>query len=582
MPILTYDGHDFLLDGQPYIILSGAMHYPRIPRAYWYDRMLKLKECGFNTVETYTFWNLHEPREGVFCFDGICDIEAYVETAASLGLNVILRPGPYVCAEWECGGLPAWLLSDDRIQLRCSDPLYLEKVRHYFAELFRRLRPHFAGNGGNIIMCQIENEYGSFGDDSDYLRAIVEMYREFDVNCLLYTADGTCSWMLSGGTLDDFVCVANFGSRVRSEFAALNAFRPGQPTMCGEFWCGWFDHWFEEHHTRSAEEIAAQFLEIADAHASVNFYMFHGGTNFGFWNGANYSQFYQPTVTSYDYCAPLSEAGDRTPAYYAIRELIQTHFHPVPPLTAQESPKKAYGDVALTEQALLFEQVQHLGQTVHRPAPVYMEALGQSLGYLLYSTVVRGPIEPLPLILEGLHDRALIFIDGEFRGIVNPPHKEDQPELSLKKGEAARIDILVENMGRVNYGPHFADHKGLHRVRLGQRFHFGWDMTPMEMDDFSALVYAPYRDVGRQPQFLRGHFTIDDTPQDTFVRLDSFRKGFVVVNGQNLGRYFNEAGPQKTLYLPAPFLHTGDNEILVFESDATDSPVVTLTDTPLL
>lgn len=582
MPILTYDSHDFLLDGQPYTILSGAMHYPRIPRAYWYDRMLKLKECGFNTVETYTFWNLHEPKEGVFRFDGICDIEAYVETAASLGLNVILRPGPYVCAEWECGGLPAWLLSYDGMQLRCSDPLYLEKVRHYFAELFRRLRPHFAGNGGNIIMCQIENEYGSFGDDSDYLRAIVQMYREFDVNCLLYTADGTCSWMLSGGTLDDFVCVANFGSRVRSEFAALNAFRPGQPTMCGEFWCGWFDHWFEEHHTRSAEEISAQFLEIADAHASVNFYMFHGGTNFGFWNGANYSQFYQPTVTSYDYCAPLSEAGDRTPAYYAIRELIQTHFHPVPPLTAQESPKKAYGDVVLTEQALLFEQVQHLGQTVRRPAPVYMEALGQSQGYLLYSSVVRGPIEPLPLILDGLHDRALIFIDGEFRGVVNPPHQEDQPQLSLQRGESARIDILVENMGRVNYGTHFADRKGLHRVRLGQRFHFGWDMTPMEMDDFSALLYTPYRDVGHQPQFLRGHFTIDGAPQDTFVRLDGFRKGFVVVNGRNIGRYFNEAGPQKTLYLPAPFLHTGDNEILVFESDALDAPVITLTDTPLL
>ena len=582
MPEFTYNDRDFLMDGQPYTVLSGAMHYPRIPRAYWRDRMLKLKECGFNTVETYTFWNLHEPKEGEFHFDGICDIEAYVETAASLGLNVILRPGPYVCAEWECGGFPAWLLAYDGMHLRCNDPLYLEKVRAYFAELFRRLRPHFAGNGGNIIMCQIENEYGSFGDDKDYLRALAQMYRDFGVNCLLYTADGTCSWMLSGGTLDEYICVANFGSRVQSEFAALNAFRPGQPTMCGEFWCGWFDHWYETHHTRTAEDIAAQFTEIAEAHASVNFYMFHGGTNFGFWNGANYDKWLQPTVTSYDYCAPLTEAGDRTPAYYAIRDLVAHHFHPVPPLTAQESKKAAYGAVTLSEQALLFEQTQCLGQTIRRPAPVYMEYLGQNFGYTLYSSVVSGPIGTLPLILEGAADRALIFINGVFRGIVEPPHHSDQPELTLEKGEHARIDILVENMGRVNYGTHFADHKGLRGVRLGQRFHFGWAITPMEMDDFSALTFAPCTPISRQPVFLRGTLEIVGEPCDTFVRLDGFHKGFVVVNGFNIGRFYNDAGPQKTLYLPAPFLRAGRNEIIVFESDETSSNIITLTDTPVL
>lgn len=582
MSDFSYNGHDFTMNGKPYPVLSGAMHYFRIPRAYWYDRLLKLKECGFNTVETYTCWNLHEPREGEFHFDGMLDIAAYVEIAASLGLNVILRPGPYICAEWECGGFPAWLLAYDGMKLRCNDPLYLEKVRSYYAQLLGRLRPYFVGNGGNIIMCQIENEYGSFGDDKDYLRAIAQMYRDFDVNCLLYTSDGACSWMLSGGTLDEYVCVANFGSNAKGQFAALNAFREGQPTMCGEFWCGWFDHWYEQHHTRPASEIAQQFTEITDAHASVNFYMFHGGTNFGFWNGANHAECYQPTVTSYDYCALLSEAGDRTEAYYAVRNLISEHYGSVPALTASESEKCAYGALKLNEQALLFEQVAHLGKTIRRPTPVYMEYLGQGFGYTLYSTVVSGPIEPLPLILDGIRDRALIFIDGEYRGLVETTRTVETPTISLGKGESAKIDILVENMGRVNYGVHFGDHKGIDRVRLGQRFHYGWEMTPMEMDDLSALTYAPYREVGRQPQFLRGTLHIDGAPQDTFLRLDGFGKGFVTVNGFNIGRYFNAAGPQKTLYVPAPFLHAGDNEIVVFESDATETNTVVFTDTPEL
>ena len=582
MSDFSYNGHDFTMDGKPYSVLSGAMHYFRIPRAYWHDRLLKLKECGFNTVETYTCWNLHEPREGEFHFDGMLDIAAYVEIAASLGLNVILRPGPYICAEWEFGGFPAWLLAYDGMKLRCSDPLYLEKVRRYYAQLLGRLRPYFAGNGGNIIMCQIENEYGSFGDDKDYLRAIAQMYRDFDVSCLLYTSDGACSWMLSGGTLDEYVCVANFGSNAKGQFAALNAFREGQPTMCGEFWCGWFDHWYEQHHTRPASEIAQQFTEITDAHASVNFYMFHGGTNFGFWNGANHAECYQPTVTSYDYCALLSEAGDRTEAYFAVRNLICEHYGSVPALTASESEKCAYGALMLNEQALLFEQVAHLGKTIRRPTPVYMEYLGQNFGYTLYSTVVNGPIEPLPLILDGIRDRALIFIDGEYRGLVETTRTVETPTISLGKGESAKVDILVENMGRVNYGVHFGDHKGIDRVRLGQRFHYGWEMTPMEMDDLSALTYAPYRAVGRQPQFLRGTLHIDGAPRDTFLRLDGFGKGFVTVNGFNIGRYFNAAGPQKTLYVPAPFLHAGDNEIVVFESDATETNTVFFTDTPEL
>jgi len=583
MPAFSYNGRDFTMDGKPYPVLSGAMHYFRIPREYWTDRLRKLKECGFNTVETYTCWNLHEPKEGQFCFDGMLDLPAYVQTAADLGLNVILRPGPYICAEWEFGGFPGWLMAYDKIQLRCNDPLYLSKVERYLKELLGRLQPHFSGNGGNIIMCQIENEYGSFGDDKDYLRAIAKIYRDCGVNCQLYTSDGACSWMLSGGTLDEYICVANFGSGAKGQFEALNRFRPGQPTMCGEFWCGWFDHWYEEHHTRPAAEIAQQFTEITDAHASVNFYMFHGGTNFNFWNGANFHDKYEPTITSYDYCALLSEAGDRTEAYYAVRELIEkTYGHSVP-LTASESVKAAYGKIELTEQAFLLPQRNKLGETVRRAKPVFMEDLGQNFGYTLYSTTINGPIEEgLPLVLDPMRDRALVYIDGQRCGKAEYTRNSELPTIKLEKGESIKLDILTENMGRVNYGPMFGlDRKGLGGVRLGQRWHYGWDIIPMEMEDLSGLEYTPWQAIDDQPQFLRGTLTIDE-PHDTFLRLDGFSKGFVLVNGFNIGRYFNTAGPQKTLYVPAPFLKAGENEIIVFESDGTPTNVIEFTDTPEL
>ena len=243
MGILTYKDKDFYMDGERYTVISGAMHYFRIPREYWYDRLLKLKECGFNTVETYTCWNLHEKVEGKFDFSGMLDVGAYIKTAKELGLNVILRPGPYICAEWDFGGLPAWLLTHESIPLRCYNEEFIALVRRYYEALFNEVRPYLAVNGGNVVMLQVENEYGSYGDDKEYLRAIVDIYRDCGVDCQLFTSDGATSFMLNGGTLPDFPCVANFGSKPADNFAALEKFRPGQPTMCGEFWCGWFDHW---------------------------------------------------------------------------------------------------------------------------------------------------------------------------------------------------------------------------------------------------------------------------------------------------------------------------------------------------
>ncbi len=575
MSTFTFNGKDFLLDGKPFVVLSGAMHYWRIVPEYWEDRLMKLKACGFNTVETYVPWNLHERKEGTFDFSGNLDIVKYIETAQKLGLYVIVRPGPYICAEHEFGGLPSWLLSYQNMALRCNDPLYLEKVRPYYRELLTRIRPYLITNGGRIIMVQIENEYGSYGNDKEYLHAVADIYKEYGMDCQLYTSDGPCYWMLTGGTLPEYPCVANFGSNPVGAFEILNDFRPNQPTMCGEYWCGWFDHWGEAHHTREAEELADSIVPMLDMGASFNFYMFHGGTNFGFTNGANHSGEFQPTITSYDYCSPVSECGDLTPAFFAVRDRIAKATGVMPELNVGNLPKAAYGKLTLTERAPLFDNLDVLGTVTHAAAPKSMEEVGQDFGYILYSSEFFGPMEELPLELGHVHDRAHIYLDGKFAGLRERSGRKDEVKIKLGKGETQKIDILVENCGRVNYGPKLFDRKGIYDgIRLGQMFHFGWDMTSMTMDDLSGLRYNDNTASDGMPSFLRGNLVIDSKPADTFIRLDGFHKGFIMVNGFNIGRYWNDRGPQKTLYIPAPLLREGDNEIIVFESDSYEAPVV--------
>ncbi len=597
MGILTCNDRSFLMDGKPYTIVSGAMHYFRIPREYWRDRLLKLKECGFNTVETYTCWNLHEKREGEFDFSGMLDVAAYVDEAKALGLNVILRPGPYICSEWEFGGLPAWLLRYEDMAIRCFDPAFLEKVSRYYHALFEQLSPRLSTRGGNIIMVQIENEYGSYGNDKDYLRAIEKIYRECGVDVTLFTSDGACWWMLGGGTLPDHLCVANFGSNPKGNFAMLEKFRPDQPKMCGEYWCGWFDHWYEKHHVRTAEEVAGLFRDMLEAGASLNFYMFHGGTNFGFMNGANGGEQYQPTVTSYDYNALLSEAGDLTPAYFAVRQINEEFFGKLPPLTVKNSEKAAYGTVKLTEKAFILDAAKAMAEPVCSAAPKWQESIGQSVGFTLYSTTVRGPREEMTLGADAVHDRAVVYFDGEKKGIIERTRREDRVTVKLGRDEAVRMDILVENMGRINYGPQMRDRKGMVGIRFGQQNHYGWEMIPLEMtaEQLARIPFVPYAanavceanaacaafaDGVEKSSFLRGTLTIGDEPKDTFIRLDGFHHGFVAVNGFNLGRYYNDAGPQKTLYCPAPMLRRGENEIIVFETDSCDRSEILFTDTP--
>ena len=584
MGILTYNNKEFLMDNKPYEIISGAMHYFRIVPEYWLDRLTKLKACGFNTVETYIPWNMHEREEGKFDFTGILDLDKYISIAESLDLNVIVRPGPYICAEWELGGMPSWLLKYENIVLRSRDELFISKLRPYLEAVFDVIRPHLCTNGGRVIMLQVENEYGSYGDDKVYLNRVKDIYLESGMDCCLFTSDGAEPTMLSGGTIDGLLSVANFGSRPDANFDVLKAFRPNEPTMCGEFWCGWFDHWYEDHHVRTAEETVRDLESMLKRKASFNFYMFHGGTNFGFSNGANHTGTeYQPTITSYDYSSPLSESGDLTDTYFAVRDILSKYRGAAPDIKVENSKKMAYGKLYPSEKAGLFENIDNLSVPVHSASPKTMEELGQDFGYILYSTEVKDAVENKELSFN-VHDRANIYFNGKKKGLFERTRIKDKIVLNQTYGDSTKIDILVENMGRVNYGLKLLDKKGIiGGVHFDLRFHFGWDSRCLKMENTDKLVYSPIEGEIKEDLPVFYKFILDtEEPADTFIEMKNFTKGFVLVNGFNIGRYFNLAGPQKTLYIPAPLLKNGKNEIVVFESDYCENPYIESTDVPNL
>ena len=378
---------------------------------------MKLKECGFNCVETYVAWNLHEPKEGKFCFDGELDLGEFLDIAKKLGLYVVLRPGPYICAEWEFGGFPAWLLSYDGIRLRCNDELYFSKLEAWSRELFKVVTPRLITNGGNILMVQVENEYGSYGNDLSYLERLRDLYKELGVNTVMFTTDGYEDGFMESSRIDGCPAFYNFGSDTKKQMDRLAEKMPNQPLMCAEFWCGWFDHWYENHHMRSAESICAAFEPFLEYGYHFNFYMFHGGTNFGFMNGANNHTEFDPTVTSYDYNALLTEAGDRTQQYYGVRDLMIKYGVDVPPLTAQESKKIAYGDVTFTAAAKLFDNMTALGTSTKSHFPMTMEKLGQSYGYVWYESELPILLKDHYLVFDGLGDRAIVYCEkGDIYG----------------------------------------------------------------------------------------------------------------------------------------------------------------------
>ncbi len=586
MGILKEKDGQFLLKGEPFRILSGAIHYFRVPPEYWEDRLKKLRACGFNTVETYVCWNLHERQEGKFDFSGRLDLKRFLQTAKELGLYVILRPGPFICAEWEFGGLPAWLLRYRGMHLRSSDPVFLTKTKRYLRRVLREIDSFLSAKGGPVIALQVENEYGSYGGDKDYLNALYRFYLDNGIDEFFFTSDGTDPLMLQSGTLPPVLAAVNFGSRSDLAYRAQQAFQPGRPFFCAEYWGGWFDHWYEKHHTRSAASVIEDLDRLLSFGGSFNIFPFHGGTNFGYTNGANldgptHDGAYMPTVTSYDYGAPLSESGEMTDKYYGLQALLAKHFGPPPEIEVTQPTYRNYGGVWLTEQFPLLTRADRLASPVISADPPTMEELGQDFGFLLYRHLLTGPFGEKQLRLPRLHDRAQIFINGKPVGVQERTgRRNDTVTLSLGEGETAELAILVENMGRVNYGPKLWDEKGLlGGVLLGVTRLAGFETYSLPLETPPQDGYETQVEPENCPAFLLGRLTVEE-PADTFVRLDGFHRGMVYVNGFALGRYDNPAGPQRTLYLPAPLLHTGVNEITVLELEGFDTPCITLTDTP--
>jgi beta-galactosidase len=542
-----------------------------------------MKAFGLNTVETYAAWNLHEPQPNEFHFDGMLDIVKFIETAAEVGLKVIVRPGPYICSEWDFGGLPYWLLKDPSMQVRCAYPPYLAAVDRYFDALLPRLVDLQSTRGGPIIAMQVENEYGSYGNDKVYLRHLVDGIRAHGIDSFLFTSDGPRDNCLQGGTLPDVFKTVNFAFDAKEAFAKLREYQPAGPLMVMEFWSGWFDHWGEQHHimedgSDSIQRSADTLDEILSMGASVNFYMFHGGTNFGFMNGANADPTpYQADTTSYDYAAPISESGDLNPRFEAYREILKKYVELPSTFSFQHPTRYAYGKVEITESVGLLESLEILSQPKASVNVLPMEMLDQDYGFILYRTTVSGPRMGI-LRVRGLHDRANLFIDGELTDVLDRESGNEYSAVDVAVG--FQLDILVENMGRINFGPALHDRKGIvDGVTINDQFQFGWEIYPLWLNDLHKLKFATHKTaIQLQPAFYKATFQVDG-PADTFLALAGWIKGVVWLNGFNLGRYW-ERGPQKTLYVPAPLLKRGPNELIVFELHGTQSLQVEFLDNP--
>jgi beta-galactosidase GanA len=558
---------DFLLNGKPFRIMAGEIHYQRVPREYWADRLTKLKAAGLNTVGTYVFWNALEPEPGQWDFTGDNDLAAFVRTAQRIGLWVIIRPGPYACAEWDFGGLPAWLLRTPDIKVRCSDPRYLAACESYILKLGDVLRDLQVRRGGPVLLVQVENEYGSYGNDRDYLLALKAFWEKAGIETPLYTADGATPYMLEAGSLPGAAIGLDPGTNEK-EFAEAARLERGVPVFCSELYPGWLTHWGEDWARVKTEEVLPDLRWLLDNGKSFSLYMFHGGTNFGFTAGANFSDKYQPDVTSYDYDAPLDEAGRPTPKYFAIRDLL-ARYQPkgarLPDLP-EPLPAITIPAIVLDETASIFD---NLPPAVRSPQPGPMESYGQNHGFILYRTKLLGHRGGKLAVTE-LHDYGCVYVDGRLVGTIDRTKAETG--LDIPKGEPANetMDILVEGMGRINYGPRLLDRKGItDRVTLNNMTLMAWDVCPLPMDeDYLARLRFGRRKAERPANFFRGTFDLPNVG-DTYLDMSGWTKGVVWVNGHNLGRYW-KLGPQQRLFCPAPFLRQGTNEIIVFDLQALE------------
>ncbi|WP_297672784.1 beta-galactosidase [uncultured Akkermansia sp.] len=569
--VFSTNQENFLMDGKPIKIISGEMHYPRVPRQHWKDRFQRIKAMGMNTVCTYLFWNVHEPEPGKWDFSGNLDFVEFIKEAQKAGLWVIVRPGPYVCAEWEFGGFPGWLLKDEDLKVRSQDPRFLEPAMAYLKKVCSMLEPLQITKGGPIIMAQVENEYGSYGSDKDYVKKHLDVIRKELPGVVPFTSDGPNDWMIKNGTLPGVVPAMNFGGGAKGAFANLEKHKGKTPRINGEFWVGWFDHWGKPKNGGSTEGFNRDLKWMLENNVSPNLFMVHGGTSFGFMNGANWEGAYTPDVTNYDYGAPISENGTLTDRYRTFRQTIQDYYGdtyklPEPPAQPEmmELPP-----ITFTETAGMFSR---LPQPSIRKEPVHMEALGQSLGFILYRTKVQGPVKG-ELKMNNMQDRAIVYVDGKRQGAADRRYKQDSCDIVIPSG-LHTVDIFVENMGRINFGGQIqGERKGirgpitLDGKKLENFLIYNFPCKGVELIPFSSKKPA-----GDQPVFHRGYFNVSN-PKDTYLDMrDGWKKGVVWVNGRNLGRFWF-IGSQQALYCPGEYLKPGKNEIVVLDVDGGSGTV---------
>ncbi len=576
-----HDDSSFLLDGQPYRIFSGEMHYFRIPREYWRHRLQCLRAMGLNTVSTYMPWNLHEPRPGIFDFTGMLDVVAFLRLAAEEGITVILRPGPYICSEWDFGGLPSWLLATPDIKVRCMDQRFLAAVRRFFARVGQETAGLQWHRGGPIILTQVENEYGAFANDRAYMDAMVALVREVGFDGQLYTCDWANPTNLKAGEVAGAVTVANFGSRAHEQIPALRRLRPNQPSMCGEFWAGWFDEWGSKRNgSDDPTPVLTEIRWMLENDTSFNFYMFHGGTTFGLMAGANDYDKYTPDVSSYDFRAPLDESGRPTAKYTALRELLGAHQPAgvtLPAVPAPPLPVIRIAAFALTESASVWD---NLPEPVAVAQPVPMEMLGQAYGMILYRTDIGG-LGDGELRLVEVHDYAKVFVEGKLVGTLDRRKHERMVKLEGVPTERARLDVLVDTTGRTNFGHKLLDRKGItDRVEYNGLTLMGWQAYRLPLDA-AMLAGLRWQASDRPgPAFHRGYFHVERVG-DSFLDLRGWSRGVVWVNGHCLSRHWS-IGPQRTAYLPGAWLRPGRNEVVVFDLESDGRKPLSGLDAPVL
>ena len=568
----------FMLDGKPFQIISGEIHYPRVPKEAWRQRMKMAKAMGLNTIGTYIFWNLHEPQKGKYDFSGNNDIAAFVKTAQEEGLWVILRPSPYVCAEWEFGGYPYWLQNQKGLQVRSREPQYLAAYKAYIQQVGKQLAHLQVHRGGNILMVQVENEYGSYGSDKEYLDINRKMFIEAGFDGVLYTCDPAKD--VANGSLPSLLAAVNGLDKPSQVKELIRKNNNGKgPYFIAEWYPAWFDWWGTKHHTVAPEKYAAALDSVLAAGISINMYMFHGGSTRDFMNGANYNDRkpFEPQISSYDYDAPLDEAGNATPKFMKFREVIQKYLSEGQSLPPVPGAKKeiAIAPIRLHSRTHLFDMLPAPKQNA---TPLTFESLGQPYGFVLYRTTLKDGAGVLKL--SELRDYAIVYINQKRVGVLDRRLNQDSLMLAPVKGEVV-LDILVENLGRINFGPYLLKNKkGItENVLLNGKPLLNWKMYSLPFDKLATPAVSKNRSV-TGPVLSKGIFVLTETG-DTYLDMSEWGKGSVWINGHNLGRYWG-IGPQQTLYVPAEWLRKGTNEVQVLELLKTGNQSIKSTTTPIL